>query len=432
MTLPKVMPREAACRLGDEGRMRDDRTPMIDPPSHRAREMKTHLKLLQGTARLAGDGVLGMIDTVEDMHLAIVGGVARAVPFGFGARIAHATAFAYARVRDAATLTRRTADGALDLLERLAPRGATYDPSQLAWLAALNGAIGDHLEASGNPLALDMRLCRRGHALDPHSPQPGHDLAAAGGSLIVFVHGLGMNDRQWRDASGTTFGDRLETDGLGHALHLRYNSGRRIDANGRDLSRLLQTLHEAHAVERLVLVGHSMGGLVCRSACAHAQRDRCSWAGALTQVISLGTPHLGAPLERFGHALGSLLAATPYTRALADVARARSAGIKDLRRGWTGEVDGGSGMASDTSTLPFGERVRWRMIAASLSTHATGTRARWLGDGLVPVSSALGQHADETLALRVPATHRRVLTRTGHMDLLTSPAVHAQLHEWIA
>ena len=119
MTLPKVMPREAACRLGDEGRMRDDRTPMIDPPSHRAREMKTHLKLLQGTARLAGDGVLGMIDTVEDMHLAIVGGVARAVPFGFGARIAHATAFAYARVRDAATLTRRTADGALDLLERL-------------------------------------------------------------------------------------------------------------------------------------------------------------------------------------------------------------------------------------------------------------------------------------------------------------------------
>ena len=400
----------------------------------RALEMKTRLKLLQGTARLAGDGMLGMLDAVEDMHLAVVGGVARVVPFGIGDRIARATAFAYARVRDAATITRRTANGALDLLERLAPHGSaceTVDPSRLAWLAALNGAIGDHLEASGNPLAIDMRLCRRGHALDPRSPQCGRTVAAAGGTLILFVHGLGMNDLQWRDAGGMTFGDRLEADGLGYALHLRYNSGRRIDANGRDLSRLLQALHEAHAIERLVLVGHSMGGLVCRSACAHARRDHTAWARALTQVICLGTPHLGAPLERFGHALGGLLAATPYTRALASVARARSAGIKDLRRGWTGGMGGDGGTASDASILPFGEHVHWRMIAATLSTHAVGTRARWLGDGLVPVSSALGQH-DDALALHGPATHRRVLTRTGHMDLLTSPDVQTQLRDWIA
>lgn len=400
-----------------------------------ALEMKTRLKLLQGTARLAGDGMLGMIDTVEDMHLAVVGGVARVVPFGLGGRIARATAFAYARVRDAATVTRRTADGALDLLGRLAPRGATReaaDPSRLAWLAALNGAIGDHLEESGNPLAIDMRLCRRGRALEPRSPQSGRAVAAAGGTLILFMHGLGMNDLQWRDAGGTTFGDRLEADGLGHALHLRYNSGRRIDANGRDLSRLLQAVHEAHALERLVLVGHSMGGLVCRSACAHARRDRAAWTDALAQVICLGTPHLGAPLERFGHALGGLLAATPYTRALASVAGARSAGIKDLRRGWTSAMGGDGGMACDASTRPFGERVPWRMIAATLSTRTDGAHARWLGDGLVPVSSALGQHDDEALALRVPAMHRRVFVRTGHMDLLTSPGVGAQLRDWIA
>jgi len=396
--------------------------------------MKTRMQWLQGTARLAGEGLLGAVDTVEGMHLAIVGSVARFVPFG--GVVARVTGFTYARVRDVAQVTRRTTDGALALLERNAsrePARERVNPSQLAWLSALNGAIGDHLESDANPLALDMRLCRDGRELDPRSPDLGAALAAAGGTLLVFVHGLGMNDLQWRDARGDSFGARLEADGLGHATYLRYNSGRRISANGRDLSLLLQALHEAHAaaLRRIVLVGHSMGGLVCRAACEHAQRHGFNWAGALDQVICLGTPHLGAPLERWGGSLSALLAAAPFTRPLASIAETRSAGVKDLREGWASDVDRDKGESS-SSDLPFAGRVRWYVAAATRSARATGARARWIGDGLVPVPSALGEDEDPRRMLRLPADRRHVFTSLGHMDLLVDARVLARLREWIA
>ena len=395
--------------------------------------MKTRMDWLQGTARLAGDGLLGAVDTIEGMHLAIVDGVSRFVPFG--SVVSRITGFTYARVRDVAQVTRRTTDGALALLERNTsrePANERVNPSQLAWLSALNGAIGDHLESNANPLAIAMRLCREGRELDPRSPDLGASLAAAGGTLLVFVHGLGMNDLQWRDARGDSFGARLEAEGFGLATHLRYNSGRRISANGRDLSRLLQALHETHAaaLRRIVLVGHSMGGLVCRAACMHAQRHGFNWAGALDQVFCLGTPHLGAPLERWGGSLSALLAAAPFTRPLATIAETRSAGVKDLREGWASDVDRDND-ASQDSDLPFAGRVRWHVAAATLSARATGARARWIGDGLVPVPSALGEDEDPRRMLRLAADRRHVFTALGHMDLLVDARVHARLREWI-
>ena len=397
--------------------------------------MSTRMKWLQGTAQLGGDGLLGAVDTVEGMHLAIVESVARFVPFG--GLVTRATAFTYARVRDVARVTRRTTDGALALLERHAPRGPLREEAgatQLAWLSALNGAIGDRLEASANPLAIDLCVCRDGHELDPRSPELARAIDAADGTLILFVHGLGMNDLQWRDADGESFGTRLEAAGMGYALYLRYNSGRRISANGRDLSRLLQALHESQArvLRRLVLVGHSMGGLVSRAACAHARRHRLNWVGALDQVICLGTPHLGAPLERFGDSLSTLLAATPWTRSLATVAETRSAGVKDLREGWASDRHRGTDDGSDDPGLPFADRVRWRLAAATLSARSAGTRARWIGDGLVPVPSALGQHEDPQRSLQLPVSHRHVFTRLGHMDLLVDEEVHERIRDWIA
>jgi pimeloyl-ACP methyl ester carboxylesterase len=398
--------------------------------------MKTRIELLQGTAQLAGDGVLGAIDTVEGMHLAVVDSVARFVPFG--GLVARATGFVYARVRDVAQVTRRTADDTLALLERHTPLGSARDdadPALLGWLSAINGAFGDRLEASANPLAIDMQLCHDGHAIDPRSAEPGRAISAANGTLVVFVHGLGMSDLQWRDADGVDFGSRLQQAGAAHALQLRYNSGRRISANGRDLSQWLQTLHEAHAhaIRRIVLVGHSMGGLVCRAACEHAQRHGFNWAGALDQVICLGTPHLGAPLERLGDSLSALLSVTPYTRSLANIAEARSAGVKDLRDGWASDIDrGGEDSNASSTRLPFASRVRWRLVAATLGPRNAGVRSRWLGDGLVPVPSALGQHENPALSLRVPASQRHVFTHMGHMELLTSPLVFVQLRDWIA
>lgn len=400
--------------------------------------MKTRIELLQGMAQLAGDGTLGTIGAAEGMHRAIVASVAGRLPFGH--LVDRGTAFAYACARDIARVARRTTDGALAMAGHYmhddddgGPR-----PASVAWLGALNGAIGDHLEATNNPLALGMDLCREGRTLDPASPGLRRALEANGGTLLVFVHGLGMSDLRWRGRDGADFGARLEREGIGHALQLRYNSGRRIPANGRDLSRLLQQVHEAHpaALRRLVLVGHSMGGLVCRSACEHARRFHSNWSSVLDEVICLGSPHFGAPLERLGDSLGALLAATPWTRSLAAVADTRSAGVKDLRHGWASDIDRAAGETGEPGTsavaLPFEDRVSWRLAAATLSTRMDGPRTRWIGDGLVPVPSALGQHEDPARALRVPATHRRVFTRLGHMDLLTHPDVYAQIRAWLS
>jgi pimeloyl-ACP methyl ester carboxylesterase len=399
--------------------------------------MKTRIQLLQGMAQLAGDGTLGAIGAVEGMHLAIVASVARALPFG--GLVERGTAFTYARVRDIATFTRRTADVTLAMAGRHARDDGGRGPggASVAWLAALNGAVGDHLEASANPLAITLGLCRDGRALDPDSRELRSALEASGGTLVLFAHGLGMSDLRWHEPGSKGFGARLEQEGIGLALQIRYNSGRRIPANGRDLSRLLQQVHEAHpdALRRLVLVGHSMGGLVCRSACEHARRHRSNWASVLDEVICLGTPHFGAPLERFGDSLSALLAATPWTRSLAAVAEARSAGVKDLRHGWSSDLDRGANAlqrpGATAQGLPFDGRVNWRLVAASLSTQADGQRAHLIGDGLVPVPSALGQHPTRGRSLHVPASHRRVFTRLGHMDLLTHPDVYAQIREWI-
>lgn len=389
---------------------------------------------LQGTSRLVGDGVLGAITTVERMHLAIAGDIARQLPGG--GLLMRGTRFAYARVRDVAEVARRGSDGLLRLLAGL-PSAASDErdnASGLAWLAALNGALGDHLEATANPLAVDMSLCRDGHVLDARSASLQHAIDGASGTLVLFVHGLGMSDVQWRDANGSSFGECLERDDAGHTLALRYNSGRRISANGRDLSLLLQALHDSRtgASRRLVLVGHSMGGLVCRSACEHAQRHGLGWADDLDSVICLGTPHLGAPLERLGGSLVELLAANPYTRAIAAVADARSAGVKDLRHGWASDLDRGAHAIENAAPLPFRTRVRWRMVAATLSSRARGTRADWIGDGLVPVPSALGRRDGTRSGLRLHDGDRAVFTRMGHMDLMTDLRVYEQIRTWIA
>lgn len=393
--------------------------------------MDSRTAWLRGATQLAGDGVIGAIATVEQTHLAIAGGIADRLPGG--ALLMGATRFAYARVRDVARIVRRGNDGLAGLLAHALEHAVADGPAGAGALAALNGAIGDHLEASANPLALPMRVCRDGETIDARSAQLQHAIDAAGGTVVLFVHGLGMNDLQWRGTDGSGFGDRLERDLPAHALHLRYNSGRRVSANGRDLSALLQTLHEAraHSPRRLLLVGHSMGGLVCRSACEHARRHRLGWADDLDAVACLGTPHLGAPLERAGNSLAALLAATPATRALAAVANRRSEGVKDLRHGWASDIDREDGRDSQApASFPFADRVHWHLAAATLAARATGAVPEWIGDGLVPVSSALALDT----ARREPAGpggNRAVFTRMGHMDLATDPRVYEQLRAWI-
>jgi len=260
----------------------------------------------------------------------------------------------------------------------------------------------------------------------------------ATGRVLVLAHGLCMNDLQWcRD--GHDHGAALHRD-LGYTpVYLRYNTGQHISVNGRALAAQLQALLAAWPVpvQRLVLLGHSMGGLVSRSAVHHAQQAGLSWPGDLNDMVFLGSPHHGAPLERAGNWVDIVLGATPYAAPLARLGKVRSAGITDLRHGnlvdedWLGR-DRFARTADRRQPVPLPAGVRCCTVAATTGARRGDARDRLAGDGLVPLDSALGRHADPARTLAFAATRQKVFHGVNHLALLNDPAVYRQLRRWLA
>lgn len=358
---------------------------------------------LRGTSRLAVEAVVGVTDMVEGVHHA----VARlALPLGApgSGRTRGLTGFVYRSVRGVTRAVGVGLDAAWDLAPDVDPLDASH-PGREAVVAALNGVLGDHLAATGNPLALPMQLRHGGHPLDLDAPA----IASPTGRVLVLLHGLCMTDAQWARA-GHDHG-RMLAEALGMTpVYLRYNTGRSIAENGRELAALLDRLVARWPVpvEDVTLLGHSMGGLVARSA-VH-QADAMAWRDRLGAIAFLGTPHLGAPLERTGHLVERLLGASPYSAPFARLGAVRSAGIIDLRHGT---------ILGAASRPPLPDRVRVLAVAA---TRTERSARRLSSDGLVPVSSALG----------VPATARHVVYGHHHLDLLASRSVGEVLRAGLA
>jgi pimeloyl-ACP methyl ester carboxylesterase len=188
-------------------------------------------------------------------------------------------------------------------------------------------------------------------------------------------------------------------------------------------------------IESLVLVTHSMGGLVSRSAVHYGRKARHAWCKSLDAIVFLGTPHLGAPLERGGHWIDLLLGAAPYASPFAKLGKVRSNGINDLRHGSVLEADwhavsGAPRSASEHSAVPLPLRVRCYAIAATMKPSAN-KKADWLGDGLVPVNSALGEDTTGARSLKFPQQNLAVVNDCNHMDLLKNRAVYALLYGFI-
>lgn len=369
---------------------------------------------------------------------------------------AHVTSNVLASVRAVNRLVRTVTDLGVDVVEAVAaPAAPAPVPMRSdvtrravtladAALGAVNGVVGDALAARTNGLALEMSL-RAGDQYLTLTPEGLRDAVPdPSSSLVVFVHGLCATEWSWclgaeayHGDPGANFGTLLARDLGVTPLFLRYNSGRHVSENGRDLAALLDALvaHWPVPVKRVALVGHSMGGLVIRSACHLADEDGRPWRRSLTHVACLASPHRGAPLEKLGNVLGGVLDAIdlPGTRIPGRILQGRSAGIKDLRYGyirdeeWAG-FDPDALLEDRSGPLALLDDVAWCFVSATVTRDPEHPLGTLLGDLLVRGPSA----SPEAFTRRAFALDTGRYGAVLHHQVQCHPDVYAQLRAFLA
>ena len=287
--------------------------------------------------------------------------------------------------------------------------------------AAVNGLIGDRLLRDRPQLAIPMAVRRDGADVWPARPELTEAFPDATGRLVVFLHGLCENESYWRrhrDRTGTTYGEALAAEGW-TPVFLRANTGLSLRENGVALAALMQRLVDGWPVPvtRIALVGHSLGGLVIRAAGAvAAEPDDADWNRLVSDVVTLGTPHLGAPIA-WGIGHGSRgLGRLPETAAFGRILDMRSVGVHDLV----------AGLAHDVPPLPH---ARYRLVSATLTASPTHPVGHVVGDLLVRPRSAYGR--DRRGRELFPGAETLHVGNTDHFGLLNHPEVLASLRTWL-
>ncbi len=405
-----------------------------------------------GIAKLATDATHNATLIAESVHQSVRG----TLGLSSGKTATQAGGLAgliYQSIRDVGKFVGKGVDSALSALQPLfmsIEHEAANSPQREAVLAALNGVIGDYLAESNNPLGTAMVLRFQGRDITPETmPLPtltgqGQTERPARQKILLMIHGLCMNDLQWQtshDGQPFNLGEVAATALDAAPVYLRYNTGKHISHNGRELAAKLEqwVTSRSQSTAELSVVAHSMGGLLIRSAVAHAAAAKMFWPARLKNIIFLGTPHHGAPLEQAGNWLDQILGSTVYSAPFAKLAQLRSAGITDLRLGdildehWQndGDVDGQTHTQQPRQPVPLPPAVACFTIAATIADKRHVLADHLIGDGLVPLHSALGEHAEPRYRLLFAKTNQWIAYETNHLALLGSPKVARKIVDWL-
>lgn len=322
--------------------------------------------------------------------------------------------------------------GLIDFLQTL-QRGAIRSRGaiqSLTWerprfLAVLNGLIGDTLEAHRSPMATKMKLLGE----------------VRGPKLCILVHGLCDSETTWQysEDSVRSYGSHLQQD-LGYTpLYLRYNSGLHISSNGRSLARLLGKINKRNfkSVREIIFIGHSLGGLVVRSACHYGQEADAPWVNRIKKIFFLGTPHLGSDWEKLGNLTSTLLHKIPnfVTKGLAALGNRRSAAIKDLRFGYLldedwKELDPDALWKDNRHPVPLLKGVDYYLIGAALAKKSDNFFTQYFGDGLVPSRSAAGRSFLKEKSIPFSRDHFKLIKGISHGELARHGEVYEHIRRW--
>jgi pimeloyl-ACP methyl ester carboxylesterase len=391
------------------------------------------------TIRLGGHIFAEVSSRVEGVHRAVAGrafGASGATGVSAKTIHDHIASSVYSGLRIGG-LTAGAVGGEVfsRVLPSSAPAGSTTLGNQA--LAVLNGLAGHRLEGDLAALAIPTAVRAAGRDVRLTPPDVAAAFPDATSKLAVFVHGLAETENLWtpkvRDENGVGYGPLLNTE-LGYTpIYIRYNTGRHVSENGRSLGLLLGDLVSAWPVppDELLIVGHSMGGLVVRSACHHGAGEEQAWVPLVRHVVYLGTPHLGAPLAKAAGLAGWTLSRLPETRPFAPLVNGSSDGVKDLRFGYLLEEDW-SGCDPDhcrrdhRHEVPLLESANHYVISATVTSDPESPLGAVIGDLLVKPASAHGRRRRRQ---HIPflIEHGRSLGGLTHFRLVNDPLVWAQI-----
>lgn len=393
----------------------------------------TFADFFEGLAQLATIGVVEVTDIVEAIHREVI--LRPLGRFNEGNVInwqRGLTGRIYGTIRHIMLMVGNNLASVLRIYKNIiSQKSARPLPESLKKLVnVLNGVMGDHLVNNENPLAVPMVLYDRDGNLQ-------RDVLS--GRVAILCHGLCMSHLSWQSREGNGIDDAIKSSQSDTTvLLLDYNTGRRISRSGRKFSQLLKDLVDNNPnISQIDLVGHSMGGLVARSALFYGQQERLDWIKRVGNLITLGSPHHGAVLERIGNHVQDIIAKLPFAGSLAKLGDMRSAGIIDLRHGSIRDADwksleGRSVLPQDfrhPARLPSGIKTYF-IASALIETHYDSKMTDLLGDSLVSVASALGED-DAEHALFVPEGHKAIFYGVSHMNLTNSRRVREQVVEWL-
>lgn len=322
----------------------------------------------------------------------------------------------YAGVGAAMRAARRAAHRRVTRREEQAGRLSSNRRGRLV-IGALNGIAGDRLIELESPLAAPMSLRSHGSDITCTSRALQAAFPHASTRIGVFVHGLCENEEAWHPLLLM----RAATECGVTPVTIRYNTGLHIASNGARFAALLEQLCAEWPVSdpQLVLIGHSMGGLVIRGAAQLALERGLTWPMRTTHLVTLGTPHQGSYVEKGAHAAARMLRRVPEARAVADLIDMRSAGIRDLRHGYIHDDE----WQRDVPAMPPAPipSCAQTFIVARVTRSATHPMGRLVGDLLVRTDSAAGRHRRRHIPL--PDDAVRELGGLHHLDLLGHPRV---------